>query len=144
MQSENPSCYKCHGRSIKSGSVKGKQRWTCKICGLRFTRTTPPGKPLQMKLDAVSLYLKGMSMNAIAHLKGVSNVAVLNWVREFAIENYQKPEPGSVVVLELDEMWHFLISKKDHCGSGKSLTVIVDDSLTGKSETVVLGPSGDL
>jgi transposase-like protein len=136
--SENPSCYRCNGASVKSGSVKGKQRWTCKECGLRFTRTSPPGKPLVTKLDAVCLYLKGLSFRAIAHLKGVSDVAVLGWVKQFAKDNYQKPEPGSVVVLELDEMWHFIQKNSKNAGYGKCLIVTVEDSLTGKSETALL------
>jgi len=138
--SDNPCCYRCQGASVKSGSVKGKQRWTCKGCGLRFTRTTPPGKPLATKLDAVCLYLKGLSFRAIAHLKGVSNVTVLQWVREFAKDNYEKPEPGSVVVLELDEMWHFIQKNRKNVGYGKSLIVTVDDSLIGKSATALLKP----
>ena len=137
---ENPKCYKCSGHAVKSGSVHGKQRWTCKICGLRFTRITAPGKPLHTKLDAICLYMKGLSLNAIAHLKGVSPPAVLKWVKQFALANYEKPIPSSVVVLELDEMWHFLESKKDHYGFGKSLIVTAEDSLTGKWETVMLGP----
>jgi len=136
--SENPLCYQCESHSIKSGSVRGKQRWTCKGCGLKFTRTTPPGLPLVVKLESVCLYLKGLSFRAIAHLKGVSNVAVLNWVRQFATDNYEKPEPASVVVLALDEMWHFVQKNSKNVGYGKHLTVILDDWLTGKSEIALL------
>ena len=33
--------------------------------------------------------------------------AVYRWIRKFAEENYEKPEPASAaIVVELDEMWH--------------------------------------
>ena len=108
-------CPKCeHQRIIKSGFVKGKQRYKCKSCNYQFTQpTTERGKPLWMKLDAVLLYLGGMSMNAIANHLNVSAKAVLNWIRDFAKLNKEKPEPGIAVVVELDELWHFIEKKKN-------------------------------
>ena len=35
-----------------------------------------------------------------------------NWVRNFAIANYEKPVPKDAIIVELDEIWHFLNSKK--------------------------------
>ncbi len=65
-----------------------------------------------MKLEAVLLYLGGLSLNATAKHLDVSVQSVLNWVRDFAKANYEKPEPEKVVVVELDEFWHFVGSKK--------------------------------
>ncbi len=72
-----------------------------------------------MKLEAVLLYLGGLSLNATAKHLDVSVQSVLNWVRDFAKANYEKPEPEKVVVVELDEFWHFVGSKKNEFGSGK-------------------------
>ena len=42
------------------------------------------------------------------------------WVKSFAEKNYSKPAPiDDSVVIELDEMWHFLHSKKDKFGFGR-------------------------
>ena len=41
----------------------------------------------------------------------MSAQAVLNWVRNFAIVNYEKPVPKDAIIVELDEMWHYLGSK---------------------------------
>ena len=136
-----PDCPKCEGKSVKNGRAKGKQRWKCKGCKFQFTRLEPKGKPLWMKIEAVLLYISGLSLNATASLLNVSAQAVLNWVRDFARANYEKPEPGSVVVVELDEMWHFIESKKTNVGSGKHLIVIMGDSSTGKLEIGMLKPS---
>ena len=52
-------------------------------------------------------------MNRIAFLLQVSAQAVLNWIRAFATEHSKKPEPrGKTIVLELDEMWHYLTRKR--------------------------------
>ena len=42
------------------------------------------------------------------------------WVKKFAKNNYSKPASiDNSVVINLDEMWHFLRSKKDKFGFGK-------------------------
>ena len=48
-------------------------------------------------------------MNRTAKLLGVSTPTVQAWLERFAEVYAQKPEPeGRALVLELDEMWHFL------------------------------------
>jgi transposase-like protein len=37
---------------VNNGSVAGKPKKLCKQCGYQFTRTTPRGKPLAMKVHA--------------------------------------------------------------------------------------------
>jgi hypothetical protein len=53
-------------------------------------------------------------MNAIAKQLGVSTPSILNWIRVHAAQHAPRPqpEPGeNVVVMELDELWHFLQKK---------------------------------
>ncbi len=64
-----------------------------------------------MKLDAILLYLGGMSMDAIANHLNVSAQAVLNWIRDFAKLNKKKPESGIAVVVDLGDLWHFMEKK---------------------------------
>jgi len=41
--------------------------------------------------------------------------AIYRWIRKFAEENYEKPEPASdAIVVELDEMWHYIQKKKQN------------------------------
>lgn len=84
--------------------------------------------------------MNGMSMNATAKLLGVSAQSVLNWVRDFGEANDEKPTPEAAIVVELDELWHFLQSKKTSYGSGKHMTVILGDSSTGNWEIVIVKP----
>ena len=107
-------CPTCQSeRLVNNGSAAGKPKKQCKQCGYQFTRITPRGTPFTMKINAVLLYLSGISMPRIAFLLRVSAQAVLDWVRAFATEHAQKPEPtGKTIVLELDEMWHYLQHKR--------------------------------
>ena len=61
---------------------------------------------------AITLYTLGLSIRAIAKLFDLSPNAVLKWIKKFAKEQYEKAEPGDAILVELDEMWHYLKSKK--------------------------------
>ncbi len=75
-----------------------------------------------MKINAVLWYLSGMSMNRIAFLLHVSAQAVLTWIRDLAKDYYEKPEPtGPTIVLQLDEMWHYLKTKRQKLWIRKAL-----------------------
>jgi transposase len=134
-------CKGCGGeKHVKNGFMRGKQRYRCKACGLNFTDTPPRGMPLRVKVEAVLLYLSGLSMNRTAKLLGVSTPSVQAWIERFAEVYAQKPEPeGRAVVVELDEMWHFLKKSPTSSGSGRLGIVLRDDSSTG-SWAVVTRP----
>ena len=108
-------CKRCGSEErIKNGFMRGKQRYRCKACGLNFTDTPPRGMPLQVKVMAVLLYISGLSMNRTAKLLGVSTPSVMTWIERFAKEHAQKPAPeGRALVVELDEMWHYLKKKSN-------------------------------
>ena len=140
----NPACSKCHSpRTVKNGFRCNRQRYKCKECGYQFTRTTPRGRPIEEKLFAVVLYMQGMSFNAIARLFRVSATAVLKWVRKFAKDTYEKPKPGKAVVMELDEMWHFIKKNPTSSGFGRLIVAIPVNSLTGNVGVVMARPFGD-
>src|SRR3954453_23712925 len=108
-------CKRCGTEQhVKNGLMRGQQRYRCKACGLNFTDTPPRGKPLALKVAAVLLYISGLSMNRTAKLLGVSTPTIQAWLEQFAAAYAQKPEPeGRAVVIELDEMWHFLKKKSE-------------------------------
>ena len=62
-----------------------------------------------MKALAVLLYgMGGMGFSAIGRLLGVSDVAVLKWVRAEAAALPEPEVSAAAVTVEVDEMWHFL------------------------------------
>jgi insertion element IS1 protein InsB len=116
-------CPQCRSdRLVNNGSAAGKPQKPCQQWGYQFTRTTPRGKPLTTKINAVLLYLRGISMNRIAFLLHVSAQAVLNWIRTLAQKFQEKPEPtGRSIILERDEMWHDVKKKRQKLWIWKAL-----------------------
>ena len=131
-------CERCGGEEhVKNGFMKGLQRYRCKACELNFTDTPPRGLPPRVKVTAVLLYLSGLSMNRTAKLLGVSTPSVMAWIEQFATTLAQKPEPeGRAVVVELDEMWHFLKKSGTSSGSGRLGIVLQGEWLTGNAGVV--------
>ena len=134
-------CKRCGStKHVKNGLMRGKQRYLCKTCGLTFTNTPARGKPLAMKAAAVLLYVSGLSMNRTAKLLGVSAPTIQAWLEQFAAAYAQKPEPeGRAVVIELDEMWHYLKKSPSPSGSGK-LGIVLQGSWWTGSAAVVTRP----
>ena len=113
----------------------------CKACGLNFTDTPPRGLPLALKATAVLLYVSGLSMNRTAKLLGVSTPSVQAWIEQFAQAYAQKPEPeGRALVIELDEMWHYLKKSRASSGSGRLGIVLQGGWWTGNAAVVTLPP----
>ena len=134
-------CKRCGSEEyIKNGLMRGKQRYRCRACGLNFTATPPRGMPLQLKVITVLLYVSGLSMNRTAKLLGVSTPSVMTWIEQFAKDHAPKPEPQSrALVIELDEMWHYLKKSPKSSGSGKLGIVLQAAWLTG-SAAVAIAP----
>ena len=129
----NIACKKCGNTEVvKSGFVKGNQRYMCKLCKCQFQPNRHKGKPEGTKRLAILLYLCGLSMRTISKIAKTDLHAVYRWIRAFAEEQYEKPEPVSgKVVIELDEMWHFIKSKKTDSGYGRLIAVIPVNLSTG-------------
>ena len=134
------SCPKCqHSHFVKNGFINEKQRYKCKDCAYQWTENrTYRGRPLAEKALAVFLYCHGLSMNAIAKMLHASPSTILEWIRNFGSEHAKPPEPQETgaVVLELDEMWHYLKKKSRNSGFGKLCVVILENSSPGN---VVIG-----
>lgn len=133
-------CPKCTSKNcVKAGFNHGKQRYKCKDCGRQFTQTED--KNATKRAFALYLYVVGLSMNAIGRMLEIKPSTVLYWVRNFALKVYEKPTPHEDVIVELDEMWHFLESKKLKFGSGRHIAALPVNWLIGSVETEVPQPS---
>jgi transposase-like protein len=131
-------CPKCGSvNKIKAGFIGEKQRYKCKDCPCKYTRSEPKGFPLRVRLTAILLYTHGLSLNAIAKLVGASTPAVLKWVRQFAKDHCEMPTPGESTIVELDEMWHYIKKNTTKSGSGKHWITILDNLSTGSADPVI-------
>lgn len=97
----------------KNGIVRGTQRYLCKECRRNCTTFKAAGYPLEMRIQALRLYLEGLGMRSIGRFLGVSNVTILYWIRNFAKtlqtegDVWVNPDIKSVSVIQMDEFWHF-------------------------------------
>jgi transposase-like protein len=78
------ACPRCGTREyIKAGlQPSGKQRFQCKVCRKVFVETLTQRYPQEKRELARKLYLEGLGFRAIGRIIEVSNVTVLNWIRE--------------------------------------------------------------
>ncbi len=117
------NCKKCASTSfVKSGHVRGLQRYKCKDCGCQFTATKVRGVNPALKSFAIVMYgYCGVSMGNIARLFNVSTVAVLKWVRSAAAQINPPDKINEAEVVMIDEFWHFVNGKKTLFGCGEPL-----------------------
>ena len=72
-----------------------------------------------LKKKALHLYLEGLGFRSIGRFLGVSNVSVLNWIRDFGEKVQQlHADNQSIEMVEIDEMHTYIGSKKTTVGSG--------------------------
>jgi transposase len=135
------NCPHCESnRLVKAGFQSGKQRHKCNTCCRFFVKPSQRGVASEIKEQALAMYLEGLGFRAIGRLLGVSNVAVLKWVRK-AAQNLPQPEKSPIVdVLEMDELWHFIKKRAENSGCGLRLTVNDAPSLTSRQVAVVYKP----
>ncbi|WKK81798.2 transposase-like zinc-binding domain-containing protein [Marivirga arenosa] len=87
-------CPKCQSEDIvKSGIIKNRQRFKCKVCNYNFT-VNKVGKEIDSYyvVKALQLYVEGISMREIERVLGVSHVSVRNWVKKYNIKSPEKLE----------------------------------------------------
>jgi transposase len=126
---------------VRNGKVRGLQRYRCKACGCNFTATKARGMPAAAKALATLLYAMGnMSFCGIARLLGVSDVAVLKWIRKEA-EALPTPEmPADVDIVMLDEMHHFLKKRQKSYGFGERMILSSGELFPGFWVGVMMQP----
>lgn len=72
-----------------------------------------PGYDEQTRQQAVKLYSDGMNFRRIARHLGVSHQSVINWVNAYSVQLPNRPpQPNNVGVVELDELYTFIGTKK--------------------------------
>jgi transposase-like protein len=132
-------CPRCQREEIvKAGFQRGRQRFKCKACGRLFVEGALRGFPEEVKAKAIALYLEGLGFRAIGRLLGVSNVAVLKWVKKAAQALPEPENPAFVEVLELDELHHYVKKRAKKSGCGLLLTVSETKQLDSSLAAVVL------
>lgn len=134
---ETIHCPKCQNNQIvKSGVIKGKQRYNCKGCNYSFT-VLKDGKNIDpyYVIKALQLYIEGVSLREIERLIGISHVSVLNWVRKYKIQAPENNEyRPTYKVLKHLELLEFLKDREAIKNSGMIITELGDKYMLIKWE----------
>jgi len=137
-----PECKNCQSlKIIKSGTVRKKQRYKCKDCGINFVegdgRTNE--KIIALKALCVVFYSLGKgSYNMLGKIFGRNRSLIYRWIREAGLLTEEPTIDGEITEIEFDEMWHFIESKKRNFGSSKPLTAVAGKLSPGYSVVAML------
>ena len=106
----------------------------CKNRGCRYVPARHHDKIVKDKLLAVWFYLHSLPFRTIVNMLNVSHLAVFDWVKMYARENYIEFDPSDkAVILEIDEMWHYLHSQIENAEYGRLIAVIPINLSTGNA-----------
>jgi transposase-like protein len=122
-------CPKCtQVNVVKSGLIKGKQRYKCKDCHYFFT-VDKLGKQIDdyFVTKALQLYLEGLSFREIERIIGVSHVSISSWVKKY---NLQKPSisntKSTYKIFKKNELIDYLQQENQLKGAGFIITEFGD------------------
>ena len=122
-------CPKCNGNHvIKSGKIKGRQRYKCKPCSYFYTvKQKSDTSTAGVRRFALTMYLEGMGFRSIGRSLGFSHVAVYQWIKSFGeqVEAVKSSKPAKIV--EIDELHSHVGYKKTIAGSGLLLIDMESD-----------------
>lgn len=134
---ENVKCPKCSkGDTVKSGIVKGRQRYLCKGCHYFFT-VLKDGKNIDpyYVIKALQLFIEGVSLREIERLIGVSHVSVMNWVKKYKVQAPENMEyRPTYKVLKHSELLAFMANREALKDSGMIITELGDKYMLIKWE----------
>ena len=136
------TCKKCTSNNYcKNGTVRGLQRYKCKSCNYNFTNTAIRGKSSEQRALAVLLYGMGKSsFRWLGKLFKVAHTTVYKWIIQYGKTLPKSDIPEGLQEVEIDEMWHFVDSKKTRYGYGKPIVENSHELLDGWSVSVILKP----
>lgn len=100
------SCPRCHARTLqnKDGyTPAGSQRMRCKRCGCRYTPSPKErGYDEEVRLQALTLHLEGISLREIGRLLDVNHQSIANWIRDYENHLPQDLPPSILDMAVLD------------------------------------------
>lgn len=131
------SCPNCDSNNfVKSGVVKGRQRYKCKGCNYYFT-VNKKGKQIDSYYvnKALQLYLEGLSYREIERILGISHVSIINWVKKFNVKRpYSFEYHSTYKIMNATELGKYFSDSKNLKGAGVIVTELGDKYMLIKWE----------
>jgi len=117
------SCPRCHasdGQILDGKTPAGSQRMRCKRCDCRYTPSPrEAGYDEEVRLQALTLHLEGVSLREIGRLLEVNHQSVANWIKGY--ENYLPADlPPSILETAIVDGFYSPPHKKHSGTTGRS------------------------
>ncbi|MEI7840901.1 MAG: helix-turn-helix domain-containing protein [Methylococcaceae bacterium] len=117
------TCPKCDSQAcIKDGVIKEKQRFKCKECGYRHT-VTQRGLGLDIRRQALQLYLAGLGFRSIGRLLQCSHVTVSQWINAHGA-SIKSIRANEVNIIQFCSINAYV----DACPGTKNATILLIDA----------------
>jgi transposase-like protein len=131
MQTQCTSC--ASTQLVKNGrSRHGHQRYRCRSCGTTFGDADRRQVAPELKESALRHYAEGVGLRATERLVGVSHNSVMNWVKkEVAGKALAKVDASDICFVEADELWSYVMEKKEQFGCGGLLIALPKEFSAG-------------
>jgi transposase-like protein len=116
-------------RAVKAGkNHSGSQRYVCKECSRHFTPDPNSiGYEVEVVERAVKMVVDGTNMRRTGRFLGVNHQSVANWMKratqQIKPEGAPLPKVGEWDIVEMDELFSFVGSKKTKSMSSRKFTV---------------------
>jgi transposase len=134
-------CKKCNSKyCVKSGYIRGNQRYKCKDCDFNFKIGDNRGKiKPEAKALAMLMYGSGKaSYGMIARLLKVTRSSVLYWIRSMGAKLPEPVVDTEIEAVSIDEMWHFINKKNKKFGYGGQWIAVTTKPSDGLLAIVML------
>ncbi len=114
------SCKHCGSKNrVKSGNVRGKQRYNYKECHKSYRSGDLREKyDVEKKLKVLSMYLEGVGIRSIERLEKVPNPLIIKWIRKYSdiikqrLNLTEVPDDiKKISIIELDELFTYCQKK---------------------------------
>lgn len=123
------NCPNCTSNQyVKSGIIKGRQRFKCKKCNYYFT-VNKIGKQIDAYYvnKALQLYLEGLTYREIERILGISHVSIINWVKKYNIKRPKGFEYHSTYkIVSAKELANYFSNTTNVKGAGLVVTELGD------------------
>jgi transposase len=135
-------CKNCESEKVvKSGWIRGKQRYKCKQCRYFFVENDERSSEKIAALKALCILFYSLGKGSYGMLGKIfdrDRSLIYRWIKQAGLSIKEPTVPGDIKEMEFDEMWHFVGSKKTSYGSLKPLTVAHGELWPGCLATVIL------
>ncbi len=116
-------CPKCHSKAcIKDGIIKNKQRFKCKECGYRHT-VAHRGLSLDIRRQALQLYLAGLGFRSIGRLLQCSHVTISQWIKEHGESVKSIRAESELTIVKTNDVHTYIDSRQP---TNSSTTLVID------------------